>query len=253
MAEGNVEALFADTRLTATRVVYDRAPGAMQITGPLVLSDGAGNRAAGRQVPSCATGLRLGLIRSARVVLDQQLQLAANTVERRSERFTEMNTVVASACEICPDTEHAPVGSARRPGGARCRGERQLYFDNARAFPAVRPAACLHPAPARSRPKPGRATGLLSPRFSLDTDHGFGLRAPYFIALSSDKDLTLTPFLGTKGTYALEARYRQAFSNGSLELGGLVARDSIRNGELRGMVYAEGDFTCRAGIALAST
>ena len=36
-----------------------------------------------------------------------------------------------------------------------------------------------------------------------------------------------------------------------LELGGLVARDSIRRGEFRGMVYAEGDFAMPRGYELS--
>lgn len=248
IAEGNVEAFFGDARLTAARVVYDRASGAMQITGPLVLTEGAGTVLLADSA-ELREGLRLGLIRSARVVLEQQLQIAANTVERRSERFTEMNNVVASACEICPE-RNTPLWEVRADRVVHDTVERQLYFEGARFRMFGLPVAYI---PRLRVPDPSleRATGFLSPRFSLDSDHGLGLRAPYFIALSADKDLTLTPFLGTKGTYALEARYRQAFSNGLLELGGLVARDSIRRGEFRGMVYAEGDFAMLRGYELS--
>jgi len=248
IAEGNVEAVLDQTRLTAERVVYDRATGAMQITGPLVLTEGTSTVLLADSA-DLREGLRLGLIRSARVVMEQQLQIAAHSVERRSERFTEMNNVIASACEICPDTE-TPLWEVRANRVVHDAEERQLYFEGARFSMFGLPVAYI---PRLRVPDPSleRTTGFLSPSFSLDTDHGFGLRAPYFIALSSDKDLTLTPFLGTKGTYALEARYRQAFSNGLLELGGLVARDSIRRGEFRGMVYAEGDFAMPRGYELS--
>jgi LPS-assembly protein len=247
IAEGNVEAFFGAARLTASRIVYDRSSGAMQISGPLVLSEGQDTVMLADSA-ELREGLRLGLIRSARVVLDQQLQIAAGTVERRSERFTEMNNVVASACEICPQ-RNTPLWEVRADRVVHDTQERQLYFEGARFRMFGLPVAYI---PRLRVPDPtlDRATGFLSPRFSLDSDHGLGLRAPYFIALSSDKDLTLTPFIGSKGTYALEARYRQAFANGMLELGGLVARDSIRNGELRGMVYASGDFSLPRGYRL---
>ncbi|WP_183073370.1 LPS-assembly protein LptD [Roseinatronobacter ekhonensis] len=248
IAEGNVEAFFGESRVTAERIVYDRASGGMQITGPLVLSEGSGTVLLADSA-ELREGLRLGLIRSARVVLEQQLQIAATTVERRSERFTEMNNVVASACEICPE-RNTPLWEVRADRVVHDTVERQLYFEGARFRMFGLPVAYI---PRLRVPDPSleRATGFLSPRFSLDSDHGLGLRAPYFIALSADKDLTLTPFLGTKGTYALEARYRQAFSNGMLELGGLIARDSIRSGELRGMLYAVGDFDLPRGYSLS--
>lgn len=248
IAEGNVEAFFGAARLTASRIMYDRATGAMQITGPLVLTEG--QRAVMlADSAELRDGLRLGLIRSARVVLDQQLQIAANTVERRSERFTEMNTVVASACEICPE-RNTPLWEVRADRVVHDTQERQLYFEGARFRMFGLPVAYI---PRLRIPDPSldRATGFLSPGFSLDSEHGFGVKAPYFIAISQDKDLTLTPFLGTKGTYALDLRYRQAFDNGLLELGGLVARDSIRNGNLRGMVYAKGDFAVPRGYRLS--
>ncbi|NBB98486.1 MAG: LPS assembly protein LptD [Alphaproteobacteria bacterium] len=248
IAEGNVEAFFGDARLTASRIVYDRATGAMQIAGPLVLTEGT-RAVLLADSAELREGLRLGLIRSARVVLEQQLQIAAGTVERRSERYTEMNNVVASACEICPE-RNTPLWEVRADRVVHDTEERQLYFEGARFRMFGLPVAYI---PRLRVPDPSldRATGFLSPRLSLDSDHGVGVRAPYFVALSEDKDLTLTPFLGTKGTYALEARYRQAFSNGDLELGGLVAHDSIRNGELRGMVYAEGDFAIPRGYRLS--
>lgn len=247
IAQGNVEALFQGARLTASRIVYDRATGAMQITGPLVLTEGARVIVLADSA-ELRDGLRLGLIRSARVVLDEQLQIAANTVERRSERFTEMNDVIASACEICPE-RNTPLWEVRADRVVHDTQERQLYFEGARLRMFGLPVAYI---PRLRVPDPSlkRATGFLSPQLSLDTDHGLGLRAPYFIVLSADKDLTLTPFLGAKGTTALDARYRQAFSNGFLELGGLVARDSIRKGEWRGMVYAKGDFVMPRGYRL---
>jgi LPS-assembly protein len=248
IAQGNVEAFFGDARLSAGRIVYDRATGAMQIEGPIVLTEGT-RAVILADSAELREGLRLGLIRSARVVLDQQLQIAANTVERRSERFTEMNNVIASACEICPE-RNTPLWEVRADRVVHDSEERQLYFEGARFRMFGLPVAYI---PRLRVPDPSldRATGFLSPRFSLDSDHGVGLRAPYFIALSADKDLTVTPFLGTKGTYALEARYRQAFSSGMLELGGLIARDSIRKGELRGMVYANGDFAIPRGYRLS--
>jgi LPS-assembly protein len=248
IAQGNVEAFFGEASIKAARIVYDRATGGMQIEGPIVLTEGTRTVILADSA-ELRDGLRLGLIRSARVVLDQQLQIAANTVERRSERFTEMNNVVASACEICPE-RNTPLWEVRADRVVHDTEERQLYFEGARFRMFGLPVAYI---PRLRIPDPSleRATGFLSPRFSLDSDHGVGLRAPYFIALSADKDLMLTPFLGTKGTYALEARYRQAFSNGLLELGGLVARDSIRKGELRGMVYAKGDFAVPRGYRLS--
>ena len=248
IAEGNVEALSGQTRLRARRVIYDRQTGGLHIEGPLTLTEGDSVLVLA-DAAEMQDGFRRGLIRSARVVLDQQLQIAATQVERVDERFTQMETVVASACEICAETQ-TPLWEVRATRVIHDQEEKQIYFENAQFRLFGLPVAYL---PRLRIPDPTleRATGWLSPEFVVDTGHGLGLRAPYFIAISQDKDLTVTPFLGTKGTRALELRYRQAFATGMLELGGLVARDSIRRGSTRAMGYTRGQFSVGRGYELS--
>ena len=48
--------------------------------------------------------------------------------------------------------------------------------------------------------------------------------------------MTLTPYVSSR-TRTLEARYRQAFLNGSLRIEGALSQDDIRDGELRGYLF----------------
>ncbi|PZX47918.1 LPS-assembly protein [Roseinatronobacter thiooxidans] len=248
VAQGNVEALFGTTRLQARRVVYNRRDGSLQIDGPLVLNDGREVIILADQA-EMSDALRRGLIRSARVVFDEQLQIAAHSVERLDGRFTEMNNVIASSCEICAQ-RRTPLWEIRARRVVHDEMEQQVYFENAQFRMFGLPLAYI-PRLRVPDPRLQRASGFLSPRFSIDTGHGVGLRTPYFLVLSQDRDLTLTPFLGSKGTQALEFRYRQAFASGRLEFGGLVARDSIRPGTTRGFGYAEGEFALGRGYTFS--
>ncbi|MFN4056838.1 MAG: LPS-assembly protein LptD [Roseinatronobacter sp.] len=248
VADGNVEALSGAIRLRATRIIYDRATGALSITGPMLLTDGARVTMLADSA-ELTDSFRRGLIQSARVVLDDQLQIAAANVRRRDERFTEMSQVIASTCEICADRP-TPLWEMRASRVVHDAQDRQLYFENAQFRLLGLPLLYL---PSLRVPDPSldRATGFLSPRFSVNTGHGVGLKTPYFIVLGPDRDVTLTPFVGAKGTRALDLRYRQAFASGMLELGGLVARDDIRPGGTRGMIYALGQFDLGQGYALS--
>ncbi len=248
IAEGNVEALFGTTRLQAQRVTYDRTSGALSVEGPMVLDDGRDVIMLADEA-QLSDGMRRGLIRSARVVFDEQLQIAAASVERLDERFTEMNAIVASSCEVCAQRP-TPLWEIRARRVVHDDQEQQVYFENAQFRLFGLPVAYL-PRLRVPDPRLERATGFLSPRLSFDTGHGIGLRSPYFIVLSQDRDLTLTPFVANRGTRALELRYRQAFATGQLELGGIVARDAIRPGETRGMAYASGDFALGRGYRLS--
>lgn len=247
IAQGNVEALMRRTRLQARRVIYDRSTGRLTIEGPIVLTEGDEVVILADQA-ELSEGMTQGLIRSARVVYDQQLQIAAHSINRVDARFTEMNAVIASSCEICA-TRPTPLWEIRARRVVHDDAAKQIYFENAQ-FRLLGVPVVYIPRLRIPDPRLDRATGFLSPRFVFDTKHGLGLRAPYFIVLSQDRDLLLTPFVGTKGTRALEFRYRQAFASGMLELGGLVARDSIRPGDTRVAASMAGEFAVGRGYQL---
>ncbi|MGY6549696.1 MAG: LPS-assembly protein LptD [Roseinatronobacter sp.] len=247
IAEGSVEALFGTTRLQAPRIRFDRSTGALSIDGPMVLNDGRELIVLADQA-ELSTDLRRGLIRSARVVFDEQLQIAAAQVERLDDRFTEMQSVVASSCEICAD-QQTPLWEIRARRVVHDDEAQQIHFENAQ-FRLFGLPVLFIPRLRVPDPRLTRATGFLSPQFSINTGHGVGLRTPYFIVLGGDRDLTVTPFLGTRGTRALELRYRQAFATGQIELGTLVARDSIRPGATRALARAEGMFALGQGFDL---
>ncbi len=247
VAEGNVEALFGEARLQASRVSYDRATGQIRVDGPLVLDEGREVLILADQA-ELSDDLERALILSARLVFDEQLQMAAGSAERLSPRFTELSNVVASSCEICA-RRRTPLWELRSSRVVHDEEEQQIYFEGAQFRLFGLPVAYI-PRLRVPDPRLERATGFLAPRLSASTGHGVGLRAPYFIVLGADRDVTLTPFLANRGTRALEVRYRQAFASGRLELGGLVARDSIRPGGLRGFGLARGEFALGRGYAL---
>ncbi|MBC7158099.1 MAG: LPS-assembly protein LptD, partial [Rhodobacteraceae bacterium] len=100
VAEGNVEVLHRGNRLQAAQVIYDRDADLLSIVGPIVLSDARGTVILA-DAAELSPDLRDGLLTSARMVLEQQLQLAANSIARASGRFTTLSRVVASSCQVC--------------------------------------------------------------------------------------------------------------------------------------------------------
>ena len=99
-------------------------------------------------------------------------------------------------------------------------------------------------------PEPGvsRATGLLIPELRTTDQLGPGLKLPYFIRLGDHRDLTVTPYLAPESA-TLEARYRQAYLRGEIEVSGAVTRDSLVGGT-RGYFFADGAFHLAGGTRL---
>ncbi len=245
LAEGNVEVLYDGIRMTATAVSYDRAADRLEITGPLLIRSPDGTLLAADSA-TLDPQLRNGLLRGARLVLERQLQLAATRLDRVDGRYSQLRGAAATACTVCGD--RAPLWDIRASRVVHDDVARQLYFENAvfrvRGLPLLWLPRLRLPDPTLRR-----ATGLLLPDIRTNDRLGFGLKFPYFIPFGDHRDLTLRPYLSAQ-TRTLEARYRQAFRQGSLEINAAASDDSLVD-PARAYVFVDGDFALEGGYWLA--
>lgn len=241
IADGNVEVFFKGSRLKASRIVFDQATDRLQITGPIVLTEASGKTLILAGQADLAADLSEGILTSARLVLNQQLQLAANRMMRVSGRYTALQTVTASSCKVCEGSP-TPLWEIRARRVVHDEVERQIYFDRAQFRLAGVPVLYI---PRLRMPDPTltRATGFLMPSIRTTSDLGTGIKLPYFIVLGKSADLTLTPYLTARDSQTLGLRYRQAFATGLLSLEGAVSRDDLVSGKTRGYLRAQGSFT----------
>lgn len=238
-AQGGVEVLYQGRRLRAERIVYDRTTDRLQITGPILLSDRNGNFVTA-EAADLSADLTEGILTSARLVLNERLQIAAAEMFRVSGRYTQLTRTVASSCQVCASNP-VPLWEIRAARIVHDQVERQLYFDDAQLRVAGVPVFWL---PRLRMPDPTltRATGFLMPRLRTSSGLGTGIKLPYFVAIAEDRDLLITPYLSTKSWRKVDLRYRQAFRTGQIELSGSLSRDELVPGETRGYVLATGAF-----------
>ncbi|MEO1681486.1 MAG: LPS assembly protein LptD [Pseudomonadota bacterium] len=248
VASGNVEVVQGDTRMTASRIIYDDATGSLTIEGPITVIQGETSVLLASS-GELDTGFQDGILRSARLVLDQQLQLAAVEIARVSGRYSQLSKVTASSCEVCAKRP-VPLWQIRSRRVIHDELERQLYFDGARLEVLGLPVAYI---PRLRLPDPTleRATGFLVPSIRTTDELGEGIKVPYFFVLGDNRDLTLTPYLATNRTQTLEARYRQAFRTGEIQIDAAVSDDDIVQDELRGYLFADAEFRLPRDYRLA--
>ncbi len=238
VAQGNVEALHNGVRMTASRIEYDQETDTVVIEGPIrityedgtvLLSDGA----------ELDAEFQNGLLRGARMVLDDQLQLAAVEARRVGGRYTQLSKVSVTSCQIC-GPNGVPLWQIRATRVIHDQEAKQLYFDGAQ-FRVLNVPVFYYPRLRLPDPSLKRARGFLIPELKSSTLLGFGIKVPYFIPLGDHADLTLTPHVTTV-TKTMEFRVRRAFYNGDVEVTGAFGKDTVRRGELRGYLFAEGQF-----------
>jgi len=247
-AEGSVEIFYQGARLRAASVVYDGASDRVQVTGPITLTEQTGRTIIFAEFAELSADLQDGVLRSARLVLDRQLQIAATEIERSDGRYTQLYQGVASSCEVCFDNP-VPLWEIRARRVVHDRLERQLYFDDA-SFRVMGVPIAYAPRLRLPDPTLERSNGVLVPSLRVNDDTGTQLRVPYFITLGPSADLTLTPWLGIGDTATMELRYRQAFRTGQIQIDSAFSVDDLTDEDLRGYLFAEGQFALSRGFTL---
>ncbi|NOD29297.1 LPS-assembly protein LptD [Ruegeria atlantica] len=246
VAEGNVEAFQGDTKLSAQRVTYDRETGELTLEGPIRIDQG-GQSTLLADSGQLDSGIQNGLLIGARMVFDQQIQIASVQAKRAAGRYTQFSKVSATSCHVCTNGK-PPLWQIRARKVTHDQLERQLYFEGAQLRVLDYPVFYF---PYLRLPDPTleRATGFLVPSIRSTSQLGTGVQVPYFFKLGDHKDLTLTPYLSGKTT-TLGYRYRQAFVNGRIQLEGAYTRDDVQPDQDRGYLFASGWFNLKNDFRL---
>ncbi len=171
-AEGAVEVFYKGARLTARRIVFDGKTEQLTIEGPITLVDGTGTVMLADSA-ELSRDLTDGILTGARMVLDDQLQLAAAEMARIGGRFTRLSRVVASSCQVCPSNP-TPLWEIRARRVIHDQRERQLYFDQAQFRVAGLPVFYV---PRLRMPGPHAETRHRLPDAALPDHDGAGAGA----------------------------------------------------------------------------
>lgn len=238
IAEGRVEALQGDLRLRANRIEYDGRSDVVTVGGPIHIEQGETLRILASYAQLDA-GFRNALLQSARVVLNEQVQMASSRMRRVEGRYNVLDKTTVTSCRVCNDGR-PPLWQIRAQRVVHDQEEQQLYFDHAQLRVLDVPIAYF---PQLRMPDPTlkRASGFLIPELHQDSQLGFGVKIPYFLTLGDHRDLLLTPFLA-EHTTTLELRYRQAFRNGEMTWEGALSDDGITADQPRFYVFGNGRF-----------
>ncbi|WP_299150126.1 LPS assembly protein LptD [uncultured Tateyamaria sp.] len=250
IATGNVEAFQDGTRLTAQSIEYNQDTGALTITGPITLDDGQGSVIVASQA-ELTDDFQTGLLTGARLVLNDQLQLASVQMNRvGGGKYTQLYKVAATSCRICEKNgkSRPPLWQIRASKVIHDKEARQLYFDNATLLVRDIPIFYL-PRLRMPDPTVSRTNGFLFPELVVNSLFGTGIKTPYFVPLGDSSDLLITPYIAD-GTRTLQLRYRKLFKRGRLTIEGATSDDDLQPGESRGYLFAAGEFQLRRDFIL---
>jgi LPS-assembly protein len=218
-AVGNVQIYYGGATLEADRVIYDQKSKRLRAEGNARLTESDGKISYG-EIIDLREDFRDGFVDSLRLDTPDQTRMAAARADRSAGNFTVFQSGVYTACEPCrDDPRKPPLWQVKAKRIIHNQTEKMMYFEDGALEFFGKPIAWF---PYMSAPDPTvkRKTGLLLPQFSTNSNYGFGVEIPYYIALAPDYDLTLAPRFTTKQGPLMQAEWRQRLQSGTYTIRG---------------------------------
>ena len=194
IASGDIEIFYGAENLIAEDIRYDTETETLKVTGSILYTDENGDTIEA-EFAELSRDLQNGLLKSARIMLENQLELQAAEMERINGITAELRGVAATSCISC-DTR-PPLWQVRASAVRHDKLKQTVHFKNAQVRVADIPILYL---PRLRIPDPSlkRAAGFLVPSIRSTSRLGTGVVVPYFIPIGTDKDITLTPYISAK-------------------------------------------------------
>ncbi|MFB3818969.1 MAG: LPS-assembly protein LptD [Candidatus Methylomirabilales bacterium] len=216
IARGNVRVIVEGRALAADEVVLDVDDETLVATGHVVLVDGESRLEGDRLEYGYRTNR--GRLTNGQGFFAPGLSLSGREIRREGERQFAVVDGAFTACRLCQPSPQIPDWEFR----AR---QATVYLDEwivsrgttlwAKGLPVLY-------TPLAAVPIGPRRTGFLIPRLNYGTRDGFGIRQPFFWAISRSQDATIAPVYRTKRGWELDAEYRYVIDEQSR--GSLVGR-----------------------------
>src|SRR5579862_9721663 len=249
-ARGHVEMSQSGRTVLADVVSYNQRSDTVIATGHVSLIEEATGETTFGNYVELHDNMRDGFIRDVRMLMADRSRLAGNTARRTDANRTEVVRGVYSPCDLCQsDPSAPPTWQIRAARITHDTEDKLLEFYNATfeldGIPALWVPYMSHPDPTVKR-----ASGFLPLTVGNNTILGAYAATPYYLVLSDDKDLTISPLFTSDQSLMLEGEYRERFDRGLIDIIGSLADsdpDPSLTGppnpsQLRGHVFATGEF-----------
>jgi LPS-assembly protein len=246
-AIGHVEISQGDRVLKADRVTYNERLNKVTASGNVNLVEPTGEVVSASYM-ELTDDLKEGTIENVGLLMADRSRMAAASGSRTGGNISELNKAVYSPCALCPDDPtRAPLWQLKAVKVIHDQAEKTIYYHD--AWLEMGGVPVLY-TPYWEMPDPTvkRKTGFLTPTVGYSRNLGFTARAPFYWAISPDKELTLDPLITTKQSIVAYGIYRERFDNGTLKLSGSGTVAQIDTGagndqgEFRGHIDSSGRF-----------
>ena len=166
---------------------------------------------------SLSSDLNDGVIETPTLITKEGTNISAAYAIRSGGNSIVLKKGIFSPCESCQNLKKKPSWQVKANRIIYDEVNGNIVYEGARfelfGFPVLYVPIATHPSPDIKR-----RSGFLAPTVTTSGGLGLNIKTPYFINLAPNFDLTLTPWVITKGAFVAEGEWRQKFKRGVINL-----------------------------------
>lgn len=258
VARGGVELIQGERILLADTVTLNRRTDIVTASGNVVYTDDSGD-VWFAEYAELDEDFANGFVEGVATRFDDNALMAAASGQRRQGRFTDVERVVYSPCELCEDNpDRPPLWQLRAASAVHDDEEQEIVYRDATLEMFGVP---LFFTPYLSQPDPRvrQRTGWLAPILRRNDQAGSMIDLRYYWAIAQDRDLTTRVIVSQERQQAYGGDVRQRFESGFIDIEGTVnfSEREDKSGEgdtFRGHLFADTQFAIdehwRAGASI---
>ena len=213
-AIGSVKITRGNFELNADEILFNQKNNIIEGNGNIIIKERGGPTIMASQF-KLSSDLNDGIIKLPSLLTKDGTNISSAYAIRSGGKSIVLKKGIFSPCKKCKNSNKKASWQVKANRIIYDEVSGNIIYEGAKfelfGFPIFYVPIATHPSPDIKR-----RSGFLAPEITTSGDLGLSIKTPYFMNLAPNYDLTITPWVVTKGALIAEGEWRQRFKRGRL-------------------------------------
>ena len=213
-AIGSVKITRGNFELNADEILFNQKNNIIEGNGNIIIKERGGPTIMASQF-KLSSDLNDGIIKLPSLLTKDGTNISSAYAIRSGGKSIVLKKGIFSPCKKCQNSNKKASWQVKANRIIYDEVSGNIIYEGAKfelfGFPIFYVPIATHPSPDIKR-----RSGFLAPEITTSGDLGLSIKTPYFMNLAPNYDLTITPWVITKGALVAEGEWRQRFKRGKL-------------------------------------
>ncbi|MDA9034473.1 LPS assembly protein LptD [Hyphomicrobiales bacterium] len=213
-AIGSVKITRGNFELNADEILFNQKNNIIEGNGNIIIKERGGPTIMASQF-KLSSDLNDGIIKLPSLLTKDGTNISSSYAIRSGGKSIVLKKGIFSPCKKCQNSDKKASWQVKANRIIYDEVSGDIIYEGAKfelfGFPIFYVPIATHPSPDIKR-----RSGFLAPEITTSGDLGLSIKTPYFMNLAPNYDLTITPWVITKGALVAEGEWRQRFKRGKL-------------------------------------